>query len=258
MNASHQPDTTQTTAPPPLWRVAEAFMHILHTLFGAPEDVAERHTLTAKAHKQMASWLRCAEAMLRRLLLIEAAAFAKPNARPLLRAPRKRVGKLMHFTAEAPDKWRVSFHCFTDRRLSGAKPKPASAAPSPPQTERPIRPFIYREERPNRAKTESRARRRSAKRTRAKPILRQEREWIKYQPPLAFRSAWPLAERYEALLRVFNYPIAYARRLARRLYATPHRLGEVLRAPPEAHNRVGDFAMLTAAAESGAARFNSS
>jgi hypothetical protein len=29
-----------------LWRVAEAFLHTLHNLFGAPEDVAFRHTLT--------------------------------------------------------------------------------------------------------------------------------------------------------------------------------------------------------------------
>ena len=31
------------------------------------------------------------------------------------------------------------------------------------------------------------------------------------------RSAWPLAERFEALLRVYNDPMPYARRLARRL-----------------------------------------
>jgi hypothetical protein len=50
-----------------LWRVAEAFLSTLHMLFGAPEEVAAKHTLTAKAHALMASWLRCAEAMLRRL-----------------------------------------------------------------------------------------------------------------------------------------------------------------------------------------------
>ena len=35
-----------------------------------------------------------------------------------------------------------------------------------------------------------------------------------------FRSAWPLAERFEALLRVFNDPAPYARRLASRLRKT--------------------------------------
>jgi hypothetical protein len=194
--------------------------------------------------------------MLRRLLLIEAAAFAKPNTRPLLRVARKRAGKLMHFTAEAPEKWRVSFHCFTDRRRTAAKP--ASAAPSPPQIERPIRPFIFREERSIGAKTENRAQRRRAKRTRATPILRQDREWIKHQPPLAFRSAWPLAERYEALRRVIEAPLAYARRLARLLHATPHRARAMLRAPDEARQRVDDFTELGAAAETSAAFFNSS
>jgi hypothetical protein len=64
-------------APIALWRVAQAFLGTLHMLFGAPEDVARDHTLTAKAHKQMAQWLRCAEALLRRLLAIEASGFRK-------------------------------------------------------------------------------------------------------------------------------------------------------------------------------------
>ncbi|MEZ6022711.1 MAG: hypothetical protein R3C16_04695 [Hyphomonadaceae bacterium] len=64
-----------------------------------------------------------------------------------------------------------------------------------------------------------------------------------------FRSAWPLAERYEALIRVFNAPAAYARRLARRLYATPQRLVEALRAPPEADHRVDQFHVMGHAAE---------
>jgi hypothetical protein len=43
--------------------------------------------------------------------------------------------------------------------------------------------------------------------------------------PLAPRlySAWPLAERAEALLRVINNPARYAKRLARKLFADPKR-----------------------------------
>ncbi len=43
--------------------------------------------------------------------------------------------------------------------------------------------------------------------------------------PLAPRlySAWPLAERAEALLRVINNPARYAKRLARKLFANPKR-----------------------------------
>jgi hypothetical protein len=66
---------------------------------------------------------------------------------------------------------------------------------------------------------------------------------------VTFRSAWPLAERYEALIRVFNDPAPYARRLARHLHATPHRLAGALKAPPEARHRVERFEALTGAAE---------
>jgi hypothetical protein len=71
-------------------------------------------------------------------------------------------------------------------------------------------------------------------------------------------AAWPLAERYEAILRVFNNPEPYARRLAARLHATAHRLRELFRAPPEAQHRIDQYDMLTAGAEGAAAVFNSS
>lgn len=92
---------TFRTAPIALWRIAQAFLHTLHALFGAPERVAFLHALTARNHALMSSWLRAGEALMRRLLLIEAAAYPKPNTRPLLaRAPRKRAPKLMHFYPE--------------------------------------------------------------------------------------------------------------------------------------------------------------
>jgi hypothetical protein len=200
MNASPSTDTqTDRIAALALWRVAEAFMHVLAALFGDPGQVAAQHTLTLKAHQLLASWLRAGEAMMRRLLLIEAAAHAKPNTRPLLRAPRKRTRKLMTFTPDAPEKWRVSFRCFASNR--GLSPSKAGATPV---------------------------------------ALRQAQG-----SHVRFRSAWPIAERYEALLRVFNDPGAYARRLARRLHASPHRLRELLRASPEASDRVDRFSDFT-------------
>jgi hypothetical protein len=65
-----------------------------------------------------------------------------------------------------------------------------------------------------------------------------------------FYSAWPLAERYEAMLRVFANPAPLARRLAKRLHPLKHRLCEILRAPPEAEHRIERFEALTHAAES--------
>ena len=200
MSAEPHSSAPIRTAPLALWRVAEAFLRTLHMLYGAPENVAARHTLTAKAHAQMASWLRSAEAMLRRLLLIEAAACAKPTARPLLAPARKRVRRLMSFTAEHPEKWRVSLRVLSAPACGGGQRRRLS----------------YDE--------------------------RWARDYL--GTPATFRSAWPLAERYEALIRVFNDPAPYARRLSRRLHATPHRVHEALRAPREARDRVDRFAEL--------------
>ncbi len=140
-------------APLALWRIAEAFLHLLHNLFGAPEDVARKHTLTQKSHALMLPWLRAGEALLRRLLLIEAFAHvAPPNAPKPLPRPRKRVCKPMRFYTEEPDGWRVSFRCFEGDTY--ARPPGRKNAPN------------------GKGACMSSAR---------------------------FRSAWPLAERYEAV-----------------------------------------------------------
>jgi hypothetical protein len=216
---AHEPAAART-APLALWRVAEGFLQILHALFGAPERIAAQHTLTAKAHAHMALWLRCAEAMLRRLLLIEASAYDKPNTRPLLTPPRQRMRKLMSFTAEEPEKWRVSFRCLSlDRRLPAGKPSCRQDAGGP-----------------------------------SKRISREDRCSANWKP-VKFRSAWPLAERFEALIRVFNDPAPYARRLARRLHANPHRLAEMLRAPPEAEHRIDRYADFCEGAKAASASF---
>jgi hypothetical protein len=66
------------------------------------------------------------------------------------------------------------------------------------------------------------------------------------RPDPRFRSAWPLAERYEALIRAYNNPASYARRLARRLYVSPHSVRAVLQAPAEASDRIDGFEDATA------------
>ncbi len=226
MNASAPTDTTvTTTAPLALWRVAGAFMHMLFALFGSPQRVAERHTLRLEGHRLMASWLRAGEAMMRRLLLIEASAYAKPNTRPLLRPSRKRTRKVMSFTADAPEQWRVSFRCFVseNRRPPASRRRSRQGPPAP-----------------------------------RKRISREDRWSAENRKPVRFRAAWPLAERFEAMRRVFNDPAPYARRLARRLHATPHRSDALLRAPPEAAHRVDHFDAMTQAAKAAVAGFNSS
>lgn len=235
----HPADTPPIrTAPLALWRIAEAFLQMLCALFGGPDKIAEKHTLTAKDHGLIASWLRCGEAMLRRLLLIEAAAYPRPNTRPLLHVKRKRTRKLCSFWPEKPEEWRVHFDCLNAPRR---RPIRAARAPAPSQPSEPV--FVFREGRkppPKALPRPRRARVRSA-RTPTKRLLRQDRLWVQHEPKIRFRDAWPLALRFEAMIRVLNDPTAYARRLARRLHATPHRVREILRAPADARHRVDRF-----------------
>lgn len=198
-----------TTAPIALWRIAQAFLQTLHTLFGAPEDIARRHTLMRDAHALLASWLRVGEAMMRRLIAIEAAAFPKHEIRA--RPKRQHTRTLITFTPDKPENWRVSFRStITDRRLPAGKPAPKTAQACENQN--------------TKCRLEAGA-------------------------PQRFFSAWPLAERYEALLRAFNDPLRYARRLAQRLHANRARLRTVLKAPPEYAHRVDQADEFTAGAE---------
>jgi hypothetical protein len=184
-------------------------------LFGNPEDVAFRHTLTRDAHALMAAWLRAAEMLMRRLVLIEAAAYPKPNIRPLLCEKRVRARKLMGFSPDEPEKWRVSFHFFS------------AVTHTQPQKQRDVR-----------EASPMGVCHRSGRR-----ISREDRWSYENFKPATLRSAWPLAERFEALIRVFNDPTKYAQRLARRLHATPHRVAEVLDYTEESWARVGHEAM---------------
>lgn len=193
------------TAPIALWRVAESFLHVLHNLFGAPEDVARDHTLTRAAYTLLLSWLRVGEDLLRRLLAIEATAFPAVQRDEALRPAHKHTPRLMSFTPDNPDAWRVSFRCLSS--------SPADSEGSPE---------------PRSGKGKGRA----PSLTRAGSLL----------------SAWPLAERYEALLRAFNDPHAFARRLARRLQAHPKLLETVLRKSEHYDHRVDCAEEITEAA----------
>lgn len=181
-------------APRAFWLIAQHFFHVLWTLFGNPEDLARRHTLTKKDYTLTLSWLRVAEALMRRLLLIEAAALTLPAARSAVRSSGKRTRRLVSFSEDKPEDWRVSFRCAganMDRR-------PPRRPTPPPAGETPA-------------------------------------------VPTRFFSAWPLAERYEALVRAFNNPTPFARRLANRVKAELTRIAAILRAPIEAQHRIDNF-----------------
>lgn len=205
-----------TFAPPPLWAIARAFIVTFFALFGSPQELAEKHTLTGKDYRLTLDWLRAGETLLRRLLLIEAAHHDKPNVRPLLRERRARARKLMSFTPDQPEAWRVSFRMFVSSRRT----------PRPPRAKRPGKPRLSREERVC------------------------SENW----PRPTLHSTWPLAERVEAMLRVFNDPEPYAKRLARRLHATPHRVRALLRHPASAPGLIGPESFAATVAPCDAAR----
>jgi len=187
--------STPRTAPLSLWRIAEAFLHTLYNLFGAPEDVARQHTLTRAPYLLLREWLRAGEAVMRKLLLIEAAAYPKCATRTAQRAAHKHESRAIGFDHDKPEDWRVSF------------PIMERGHPRPQGWRRVLR-----------AGT---------------PALHN------------FHSAWPLAERYEALIRVFNDPAPYARRLAARLHARPLAAAAVLAHPKTAAALVGHVAFDT-------------
>jgi hypothetical protein len=205
-----------------LWAIAQHFLGVLFDLFGAPEVIAARHTLRRSEWAMLAKWLRAGEAMMRQLLLVEASHCAKPNTPPLLRKQRARARKLVGFDADTPENWRVCLRLSLPGR-SAKREEPGSIGQQAASDEwTPDRRVL----------------------THAGPgnggISREDRWCAEKVRREIFHSAWPLAERAEALLRVFNDPLPFARRLARKLYARPHQARALLRYPREAPDLVGE------------------
>lgn len=142
LNCAPMSSDTDTRQPRrQLWLIAQHFITTLFAVFGAPEAIATRHTLVREQCALIAKWLRAGETLMRQLLLIEAAALPKPNTRPLLRKSRARKRRVMHFSAEEPQAWRVSFRCFSSPACGGSVsarsattmgPPPSPAATPPP------------------------------------------------------------------------------------------------------------------------------
>jgi hypothetical protein len=182
--------TPVTTAPKHLWQVARDYIVSLFDLFGAPEQIAAQHALDTKTRKLLLQWLRTGEAIIRQLLLIEASAL-DPLPPPRPRRTRKpRTRRLVHFHADKPEDWRVSFRIFHLPPRRGGSVEPSETKGDVPRT------------------------------------------LSGASGDEGFHNPWPIAERAEALLRAFNDPIPYARRLARRLRAEPRRAKALTTLPP--------------------------
>lgn len=77
---SHQ-SNDQRFAPIALWRVASRLMVTLFNLFGEPQVLASKLTLTSRDYKLACDWLRTLEALFRKLLFIEASYYAMKHRR---------------------------------------------------------------------------------------------------------------------------------------------------------------------------------
>jgi hypothetical protein len=158
-------------------------------------------------HAQLSLWLAAGEALMRRMLFIEAALIASEgagdaHARRAARrdgqdaagacvspAREEKARRFIEHDPERPDAWRVSFKVFSSPAHGGSPERREGMG--------------------------------------AIAVACGDASSMNWggktpAPPRApgFRSAWPLAERAEALLRVFNDPAPYARRLAARLRRT--------------------------------------
>jgi hypothetical protein len=85
------------------------FIETIWALFGAPETIAAMRNLTRADHKLLASWLRKAEALLRKLIAIEAADIRIEEKKYKVRLAPKRQAKLRQFNQDEPHLWRVCF-----------------------------------------------------------------------------------------------------------------------------------------------------
>ncbi len=174
-------------------------MITLFNLFGEPQQLARQHSMSATDHKLASNWLRCVEALFRKLLLIEASHYEKHVTQTKPRRRAKRERREMAFFPESPEAWRATFSAFSSDR--------------------------------------GRPRRHGSVVRVALALVRSSAADEGAGGP-KYYSAWPIAERFEALLRVHNDPAPYAKRLARRLYATPERIASIMREPPELQHRI--------------------
>ena len=113
-------DPDDESAPPALWAAGRYFLDWLMALFGAPHDVAALGVLTPKERSEILGWLRPVEALVRLLLIAEAAALprpAPPSPSSLRPEPRRSAAERPHAEPDPEDsrRWPTRFRVFVAR-----------------------------------------------------------------------------------------------------------------------------------------------
>lgn len=107
-----------------LWRAARARYESMRVALGAPEAIARQRDIEAAALAAMRAWLRPIEALVRKLILIEAAALARQPEPP--RPPARPLPPLRHYAPQPqtpypePHEHKGRFHLWPRQ-----KPHPA-------------------------------------------------------------------------------------------------------------------------------------
>jgi hypothetical protein len=168
--------------PHALWSALRFYIQHACAIIGLPSDIAQRTWIARWEYRRFADLLRPLEALLRRLVFLDAVKLPpEPPRIETKRRPRRlmRAQTGAAFDPARSETWRVRFN------LGATSLRPAQRG----KTETPVCPSL--------SKTSS-------------------------APLINVISSAPLALRLEALIRGFNDPAPLARRLARRLRRHPH------------------------------------
>lgn len=128
---------SDTPTPEPnahLWRLLRGFIHACVSIFGAPAALAAAPFLARAEHVRVTSWIAMLEALLRRLLYLDAVALAPSPARAP-RPPRPRAARSAHaFDPARPESWRAHFVLWPHAggRAHTSAPTPPAYLPSAP------------------------------------------------------------------------------------------------------------------------------
>jgi hypothetical protein len=178
-----------------LWAAAHTAFARLRAAFGDASAIAALDPLTRALRRELLAWLAPLEALVRKLILIEAATFS--GVAPL--STRKPPPRRAHSAPRAPEcgapgHWRAPFHMPIPPEVHRCVPEdraPRIRLLGPPTLVR----EIWRAQGPS-----------------APPASPRQRST--FDPEI---SSWRLARRVEALRRALDNPKPHARRLARRL-----------------------------------------
>lgn len=247
-------DPTHTIAPRDLWAFARTLICDIWNLFGAPQEIARMLGFTSKERAHMLTWLRAGEAVLRHLLLIEAVALMAnlPPPATARASSSARARRIVVHDPENPDGWRLSFRAIPrSLRPTAHAGRPHTSAPGASGDDYfkdPEQVAAYHARKAawlaqmNAFCPSSFARGGSPERSEGKGDVDITRHTPSDRCAISspasggdnlLHSPWPLAERAETLLRVFNTPALYARRLAFRLRRNAGLARRMLRMPAD-------------------------